>query len=163
MNKVYKRLYIVVFLFILILLLNFFSVNLFSKSFEFIANINTKLEQNDSTKLSYLFVKDYNTQINFDKDTNNYNITIFENVYYLEVSVTLESENATVAINNNDYLEGNSGTVSIVVTNGGNTNTYNVNWTKVSANNEAFKQEFSYTNEAQIFTAPKFGKYKIEL
>ena len=102
MNKVYKRLYIVVFLFILILLLNFFSVNFFDKSFSFISNINIKLAENDSVKLASLSIKNYNNQINFNKDITDYNISIYQRAYFLDIIAVAESDSASVTINGND-------------------------------------------------------------
>ncbi len=99
-----------------------------------------KEEKKSSNKyLKELKIKNY--EIDFNKNENNYTITIPKDINSLEIEATPEDEKSTVTINGNDDLKKYNDKIFIVVTSeDGSTNTYTISVTYTEENEEVVEE-----------------------
>ena len=110
-----------------------------------------------STKLSSLYVKNHEGDINFDSDTYTYSLNIFSSLKSVEVVATPQDSEAIVTITGNKYLSTN-GTITITVSNGGSSTTYTINYTHTKTDTVT---NFSLAKYGQDYPINNTGIYKL--
>ena len=116
-----------------------------------------------SSKLSRLYIENYDKMLTPKFDSEIYEYTLELNPGEIDLSIITETydENAEVVIEGDKYLYPNTGAITITVTAPEVEDTvYTITYTKASVENN---YQYDYTGEYQTFIAPITGSYTFEL
>ena len=97
-----------------------------------------QIEESDNNFIKNLYIKDYS--IEFDKNTNSYDLEVGEDVNSLDINILLEDENADYKISGANNLKNNNNRVLIeVIATNGEARIYTINVKKIVADIKAEK------------------------
>jgi hypothetical protein len=97
-----------------------------------------QIEESDNNFIKNLYIKDYS--IEFDKNTNSYDLEVGEDVNSLDINILLEDENADYKIRGANNLKNNNNRVLIeVIATNGEARIYTINVKKIVADIKAEK------------------------
>ncbi|MBR1416333.1 MAG: cadherin-like beta sandwich domain-containing protein, partial [Bacilli bacterium] len=117
-----------------------------------------------SNKLSILKIEGYDSSLDprYDPLTDTYGLDILESELYLNITTDVFDPEAEVTVTGADLMLEPSGTITITVHEPhiAEDQVYTISYLRV---NQSFVDGYSYTGEYQTFTAPKNGKYLVEL
>ena len=115
---------------------------------------------NENTLLKTLVVRGYETDIDFQSETYEYNLTIPKGEIDLDFDYTTYFSGVDVSVEGNKHLTSDTGDITITTSKSGLADTvYTIHYTKHSS----YSNDFDYTGNYQTFTAPYTGKYTFEL
>ena len=131
-----------------------------SRTYKVTINRAGYVEGTPSTLLKSLVINGYETDIDFQSEVFDYNITLPKGEIDLDVVGVPYDSTATVTYENTKHLVNDSGTITVTVTKEGlEDSVYTINYTKY----DSYTKDFEYNGNYQTFKAPYSGKYTFEL
>ena len=138
-------------------------INVVSEDGNYNVTYTVTINREHSSKLKNLSVEKYDLDIKFNPEVYKYYVDVPSNTISLNVDYEKYDEEATVKVTGNGYIKGNSGVITVNVTEPHSEETvYTINVIKEGQIEEK-EYNYSYTGSYQKFTAPGTAYYKIEL
>ena len=138
-------------------------INVVSEDGNYNVTYTVTINREHSSKLKNLSVEKYDLDIKFSPEVYKYYVDVPSNTISLNVDYEKYDEEATVKVTGNGYIKGNSGVITVNVTEPHSEGTvYTINVIKEGQIEEK-EYNYSYTGSYQKFTAPGTAYYKIEL
>ena len=138
-------------------------INVVSEDGNYNVTYTVTINREHSSKLKNLSVEKYDLDIKFNPEVYKYYVDVPSNTISLNVDYEKYDEEATVKVTGNGYIKGNSGVITVNVTEPHSDETvYTINVIKEGQIEEK-EYNYSYTGSYQKFTAPGTAYYKIEL
>ena len=138
-------------------------INVVSEDGNYNVTYTVTINREHSSKLKNLSVEKYDLDIKFSPEVYKYYVDVPSNTISLNVDYEKYDEEATVKVTGNGYIKGNSGVITVNVTEPHSEETvYTINVIKEGQIEEK-EYNYSYTGSYQKFTAPGTAYYKIEL
>ena len=138
-------------------------INVVSEDGNYNVTYTVTINREHSSKLKNLSVEKYDLDIKFNPEVYKYYVDVPSNTISLNVDYEKYDEEATVKVTGNGYIKGNSGVITVNVTEPHSEETvYTINVIKEGQIEEK-EYNYSYTGSYQKFTASGTAYYKIEL